>query len=345
MKTLRGFAIVFFISVSLVMTATASEWSFYGSARIETFVTDTDNNGAASDTKNFSQSLQSNSRIGANVKVSDELVGRFEFGTGVNLRHLYGEWNFGPGKLLVGQTDSPLEMPLSNQVYGSDENLNHYGNVDTPRQPMLQLTFGNFKIAAVSPATDTLSVASATTEVRVPKVEASYTLNLNNAHVIFAGGYNTYELNDPATLTTHDVDSYILGIGGDIKFGRAYLAGNFWWGQNTGPYSFSCAADDMPLVAGTSMVDNDGLGYIIVAGLKLNDMFNFEAGYGYTEAELDSASFSKDDVVSYYIQSTITLAPGVFLVPEIGVIDHKNDRNNNPEPEILYYGIKWQVNF
>jgi len=27
------------------------------------------------------------------------------------------------------------------------------------------------------------------------------------------------------------------------------------------------------------------------------------------------------------------------------VIDNKNDQNNNPEPEILYYGIKWQINF
>ncbi len=342
MKKLLG---IFFLSLFFAMPAAAADWNFYGSARVETFITDTDTNGAAIDIKNFSQSLQGNSRIGANVKVSDELIGRFEYGAGVNIRHLYGEWNFGSGKFLVGQTDSPLDMPLSNQVYGSDENLNHYGNVDTPRRPMLQLTFGNFKIAAVSPGTDTLSVANATTEVTIPKVEASYTLNLNNAQVIFAGGYNAYELYDPATLTSHDVDSYILGVGGDIKFGRAYLAGNFWWGQNTGPYNFSCAADDMPLITGTNLTDNDGLGYMIVAGLKLNDMFNFEAGYGYTQAELDSANFSKDDVVSYYIQSTITLSPGVFFVPEVGVIDNKNDQNNNPEPEILYYGIKWQINF
>ena len=216
MKTLLA---VFLINLSLVMTAAASDWNFYGSSRVETFYTKTDNKGTP-DHNNFSQSLQGNARIGAKVKVSDELVGRFEYGSGVNLRHLYGEWDFGSGKLLVGHTLSPLNIELSNQVYDTDENLNNYGNVYAGRQPMVQLTFGGFKIASVSPDTDSLGIANATTEVKIPKIEASYQHNFNSGHIIAAAGYNSYELHDSSTSIDYDVDSYIFGVGGKVNLGR-----------------------------------------------------------------------------------------------------------------------------
>lgn len=55
--------------------------------------------------------------------MSDELTGGFEYGSGVNLRKLYGEWNFGAGSLLIGQTYTPLNYFYSNQVYGGDNDL------------------------------------------------------------------------------------------------------------------------------------------------------------------------------------------------------------------------------
>ncbi len=331
-----------------VINASAADWNFYGSARVQTFVTDLDNPGGVPDTKNYSQILQGNARIGAKVKVNDELTGLFEYGSSggnANIRQLYGEWDFGSGKFLVGQTYSPLNISLSNQVYGSDENLNSFGNPYAGRQPMLQLTLGGFKIAAISPDVDTLGVLNATTEVSIPKIEASYQLELNNGHLIFAGGYQTYDLKDPATMNSYGVDSYIGAVGGHVTFGSFYFAGNFYFAQNTGPYNLASAADDMPAIVGTVLSDNDSSGYIFLGGMKLNDTFSFEAGYGYTEAELDQPGSNKDAVDSYYIQSTVTLAQGVFFVPEIGVIDNRNDKNGNEQSEILYYGIKWQINF
>lgn len=348
MKKLGLLAGIVVMVAVFAVSASAADWNFYGSARVQTFVTDTDNPGGVPDTKNYSQTLQGNARIGAKVKVSDELTGLFEYGASggnANIRQLYGEWDFGSGKFLVGQTYSPLNMSLSNQVYGSDENLNSFGNPYAGRQPMLQLTFGGFKIAAISTDVDTLGVLNATTEVTIPKIEASYQLDLKNAYLLFAGGYQAYELSDPATVRTYDVDSYIGAVGGHITFGSFYLAGNFYFAQNTGPYNLASAADDMPAIVGTTLIDNESLGYIFVGGMKLNDTFSFEVGYGYTEAELDQTGSNKDAVDSYYIQSTVTLAPGVFFVPEIGVIDNKTDASGIEESDILYYGIKWQINF
>ena len=327
-------------------TAYGADWNFYGNARIATFYEDVDD-GSASAT-NLSYNLQGNSRIGANVKVSDELVGRFEYGASggnANLRHLYGEWTFGPGKLLVGQTDSPLNFSLSGQVYGADANMDPYGHVDAKRQAMIQLTFGNFKIAAIEPDTSALNLANSSEEVGVPKLEAKYRFSMDNAFLEIAGGFQRYELTDTATLREYDVDSYILAIGGQFKWGRGYLGGDVWMGQNVGPYNFNCSPDGDPQVIGTALADNDAYGMMIAGGFKLNDTFSFEAGWGYVAAEVDNSAFSKDDTVVYYIQSTIFLAPGVFIVPEIGRIDLDEDGSGNAEGDTVYAGAKWQINF
>ena len=92
-------------------------------------------------------------------------------------------------------------------------------------------------------------------------------------------------------------------------------------------------------------MDNDALGYMVAAGMKLNDTFSFEMGYGHAQAELDLSASHADDVASYYLQSTVNLAKGLFFVPEIGVIDHKQDSSGKEQSEIRYYGIKWQINF
>ncbi|MCP4722054.1 MAG: hypothetical protein GY860_21555, partial [Desulfobacteraceae bacterium] len=147
--------------VMLASSAYAADWNFYGSARVATFYNsvETISSGVAS-ADNYSQALQGNSRIGATVKVSDELTGGFEYGTGVNVRKLYGEWNFGAGKLLVGQTYTPLNWFYSDQVgVGGDMDLLAYGGVYSARQAMLQLTFGGLKVALVPVVQATTGVA------------------------------------------------------------------------------------------------------------------------------------------------------------------------------------------
>ncbi len=336
------------ITICFSATGFAADWSFYGNARVSTFYEDVETGGTT--TKNFSQSLQGNSRIGANVKVSDELIGRFEYGASggnANVRHLYGEWTFGAGKLLVGHTDSPLNLSFSNQVYGSDSGMDPYGGVDALRQAMLQLTFGNFKIAVIEPDVSNLGVAADTTEVRLPKVEASYKLSFDSGYVSMAGGVQTYDLTDTSASQEHDVTTYILALGGQLQSGAFYIGGDFWVGQNVKPYNYNIDPNGDPAIVGSSLKDNDAYGFMIAAGYKMNPTFSFEAGYGYVAAEVDDASFVEDDTVAYYLQSTVTLAPGVFIVPEIGRVDKDEDNTNTgtAEADTVYAGIKWQINF
>ena len=93
---------------------------FVSSASLDTYYESTDKKDGNADAKSTLWGLQPYSRIGADVKVSDELTGRFEYGadSGIaNVRLLYGEWNFGAGQLLVGQAYSVLHVFQSSQAY------------------------------------------------------------------------------------------------------------------------------------------------------------------------------------------------------------------------------------
>jgi hypothetical protein len=337
MKKLMVLVAALALVAASAMTAAAADWNFYGSARVQTFYVDSD----LADTTNYVQGLNGNSRIGANVKVSDELSGRFEYGTGVNVRLLYGEWNFGAGTLLVGQTYTPLNLFYSNQVINADNNLLPQGGVYSGRHGMIRLKFGGFEIAAIAPSTPAIA-GLAGTETDFPAIEAAYLLKMDGFSAKLAGGYQTYEIGG------FDVDSYVVALGGKASFGAAYVGGNVYIGENAGTLmavsvdgdlAFS-GADALPQYnAATNRIeDNDNIGFMLAAGFKATDMFAFEIGYGWAETDVAGV---EDEVAAYYVQSTITLAPGVFLTPEIGMFDG----DETGDDETLYYGAKWQINF
>ena len=94
--------------------------------------------------------------------------------------------------------------------------------------------------------------------------------------------------------------------------------------------------------------DVNTLGGILVAGMKVSDMLSFEGGFGYISNDPDDADNGFDEKTNAwdaYVQSVIALAPGVYIIPEVGY----RDLGNNPEDEDqgteMYLGAKWQINF
>jgi len=335
-------------------SAYAADWNFYGSARMYTFYNAVDDGANPSvDTKNTQWSLSPYSRIGANVKVSDELSGRFEYGASggnANIRLLYGVWNFGAGTLLVGQDYTPVRFPGSNQAW-DDAGLGGWGELSSSRAGQIKLRFGDFQMAAVVQnvkyTTAGGTTAALATEVKLPALSAKYRFVGENYAVGVVGAYGTFK----ETTTNDSVNSYVLGIGGDVTFGAITLGANVHGGVNSGNLmsinvtdkSISTGDDGNGYadLQGTKIIDNDALGFKFTAAYAVNDMFGLEAGYGVQQTELDQANSQKLEVASYYLQAPITMAPGVIIVPEIGVIDY-NEAN---EDKITYFGAKWQINF
>ncbi len=353
MKKLTVFIVTLAMIATLSMSAAASEWKFYGSARVTTFSWDDDyatgssTLGGDSSDRDTQWALQGNSRIGAKVKVSDTLSGHFEYSSAPGLRLLYGIWTFGGGSLTAGQFYSPMNFFLSKQAYNSDASMFSTGGLFSGRNQGLQLQFGDLKVALISPSTSLLNLSALTSEVdtTLPKIEISYHLAFGKSFIDFTGGYNTYDID--TTGSTYDIDCYAVGVGGGINIGQFYIKSSAWIGQNVGTYGINHMTVDDPTITATAVNDNDSYGLLLVAGAKINDMISLETGIGYTESELDdsNAATREDDNLAYYLQAIVNLAPGVSIVPEIGVIDYKDTAAGVDEGDRTYFGIKWQINF
>ena len=210
------------------------------------------------------------------------------------------------------------------------------------------------------------------TEVSFPNIQAKYRLDFSWGHLNFAGGYQQFDVTDAGE--DFDVTSYVLGLGYRVNVGKAYFKGNVWGGQNVGNLAdiyvsgqvFSTYSNASAVVkdgAGVGfaqwsdgtlydisngasgyergIIDNEAVAGLFVAGLEIRRGLYLEAGAGYTRTKLDTDGAEKDDCFTWYFQSTVFLAEGVFLTPEIGGLDARQEG----QPEVFYAGIKWQINF
>lgn len=323
--------------------AYAAEWNFYGEAKIYTGwndkdLIDADDNGDQYDVQ-YGEGIYASSVIGADVKVSDELSGRFEYGTdggNANIRHLYGVWNFGSGTLLVGQSDTPLNVTYSNQFANDlDLGLGGFGDLDNDRNPELMLTFGGFSVAFIATETDDFGLYD--TQAVIPMIAACYKAAFDMGEVQIAGGYNTFEVNDD-----EDIDSYSIGLGGQLNFGAFGVFATGVWGQNIA-YLGAGDGTDWGGVAdynGSEIDDCESIGGTIGLTFTVNDMLTLETGYGYIHDESDD--YDETSIAqSYYLQAAITLAPGVTVTPEVGMIDQREAGST----EDMYFGAVWAIAF
>ncbi len=368
------------IIAALVMVAGTAyadpQWDFYGMARTTLQWDNIENpvgtNGGV-DIDDYDPGLSS-SRIGANVKVSDELSGRFEFGVAaaVTNRLIYGTWNFGAGSLRVGQDYTPIFGIQSNQVAFGDADMGGWGTMYSGRNAQVKVIIGDFQAALVGGGGTTAlrlnngtplgaAAVAMTVEEATPQLELAYTINMDAFSLKLMGGLASYELVTP-TATNVDVDSYIVGFTGSVNFGAAYVKGGAWMGQNTGEFgALDVDGSTEAGVAGvggagpggddgfafmdatqTTVLDNDSQGMTLIVGFKASDMFTFEAGYGYAQEEVDTFAFD-DEVSTYYVQSVITLAPGVSITPEIGVLDY--EEISGGLEEVTYGAVRFQIVF
>jgi hypothetical protein len=319
--------------VAFTVPAMAADWSFFGSARMTTFFADVEPEGGEGDT-DLTWDLQGNSRIGANVKAG-AIGGGFEYGTGINLRKLFGTWNFGGGQLLLGQTYSPVNLFYSNQVFGGDTDMLPYGGLYGGRNPMARLKFGGFQIAAVKPKTAAITGAP-DIDTSMPKLEAAYSFKAGPAGLKIVAGYNSY---DEENAVSNSIDSYVAALGFNVGFGAGYLKGNIYTGTNLGPYGIWGGGVPAYDAANNNVIDIEDMGYLLVVGFKTSDALSFELGYGNKTQELDTAGSTEIETSAYYAQAVIHLAKGCMVIPEVGMIDVKD------ASETTYYGAKWQINF
>jgi hypothetical protein len=364
-----------FLILLLAAPALAADWSFYGSQRMQTFYVhedfgDTPVNGQDDDW-GLKWSFQGNSRIGAKVK-ADKVSGHIELALsatnggdggdgGVNTRLAYGIWTFAENAALkIGKDFSPVTQPISNQVFNDDDNLEGSGVFHGRRPAGLTLIMGGFELAFLNnalkdPSSGAADITPANSDPdwNLPKIEARYALKLDTFEFIPFGGFQYFQVSEGASTLQGDLDiySYVLGLTAKMNLGAFSLAAVGAYGQNWSNANWkngynAASSSAASLKSGGDDV-NDATSYMLglVCGFTLSDRVKFEVGGGYRNDDPDSPGSSEDDFWQGYLQTVLTLAPGVFLVPEVGYQDFMDDAAGDDEGYAWYAGAKWQINF
>ena len=343
--------------VAFTVPAMSADWGFYGSARMYTFMDDVTPAGAnpISD-DDLSWFLQGNSRIGANVKAGD-VSGRFEYGSTPNLRLLYGAWKFGAGTLVVGQDYSPIDTFISNQqgpaVWGGDIDGLAWGGIYDGRVAQLKLKMASFQVALIQPKVVSANAGATDTDTSIPKIELSYSFKAGPLALKVLGGMNSHDdvVIAGTSEKTYSVDSNVFGVMAKYATGPFSVAADFFMATNPGNYGLlQDNSVQSAFWTGTTVEDCDSTGALVVLGYKASDMIKLEAGYGMLSNEIEAAGVTTEsETNSYYVQAVITLAKGVYIVPEYGSVDYGDKEETGKAPakqgDISYFGAKWQINF
>ncbi len=340
MKKILAILAAVAVMVAFSVPASAAEWSFYGSSRMTTFWDDLDKD--AGDDADLTWMQQSNSRIGANVKAGD-VFGRFEYGDGPNLRLLYGGWNFGAGTLTIGQMYTPFMTLYSNQVWGSDNDL-----VGLRRH--LHGPAGRDPVHLRRPEPGLCGEQRQQLRRRRRHwTRSSPSWKPAICSRWAASPWNWAVCTRPTSWSSapprKSVDTWGVNLGATMSVGPVALKASGYVGQNLANAGFISGPPAGAAFAGGRVVDNDAYGFQFIAGYTLSDMVSLEAGYGYSQGELDVSGSDKDDAQSYYIQAVLSLAKGVYIIPEIGVVDNMENAAGVDQGKRTYFGAKWQINF
>jgi hypothetical protein len=332
-----------------------AETTLYGQARLATFYNFSELNketSAGGKYSGFDEHLHANARFG--IKASDGAVGgQVEYGASggnANIRLLYGNWNFGSGKLTVGQDYNSYYL-FTAQVHGDDNAMNGYGNLWDGRQAQLRVNLNNgLYIAAITPYGN-VNAANSATGAAVTNAESSsniklYMPKLNVGYAGKAGafGYNvgvvgqSYKLGKPADKQVTAALAYFQG---SAAFGATSLMYNLSYGQNVGNLGFaSRMAYDT-----TNKKNASGFEGLLQATQKISDTVSANAGIGYVTDKSKLSGAKQDNKMLLFVNAPITLAKNVSVTPEFDYYDELKNAAGKKQAKSYAFGAKWQINF
>jgi len=342
----------------------AGAWSFYGSARFQTFwmeqtggtvgviIPSTPTGGD----RTLNHDLSLVSRLGVNVNRGD-WGGQIELGiddtANVLTRLMFGTYNFTKNiQLLVGQSYTPIDTFVSNQVFGDDSDQVYF-QAYNHRRPMIQLSIGDFKIAAVKQHASSIvtgAPAGSKLDQTYPKFEANYTFKGSKGWVAVVGGFQTYTIAAPAK--NYEITSYVGGISGKLDLGMVYFGAEAYAGQNSGSNAYGVLNSgtpfgaDLTVIEGNDIKDAKVLSGNVVVGVRPSAKVSFEAGFAYQSWDsMRTGVTQKDDTWMAYVQSVINVGGGFILVPEFGYYDYMKSLYGVDQGKAWYAGLKTQINF
>jgi len=370
-KWLLFFMVAAFV-VALWAPAMAQEKavSLYGHVRFNTWYDNIENaqtldNGTKEDDGDLQWELnEGTTRFGANFKQGD-LSGHVELRPNSNsiTRIWSATWDFGAGKMLVGQDYAPSFKPYG---VSSREGTGSYGDTGaTVRVPEIQVSFplgpGELKIAgiktndpgAIQPATG--GTGQADTDIIFPKFEAAYDVWIGPVHLYPYGGWQ--QVTDVNSANNEiDVSSWTIGSYASVGFGAFTLNGGAFYAQNYKEYGNGAGLLSVSLDANNNLLDTNTWGAGLTAVWVINDMFRLEGGYHYLDNTADdiAAGTSEQTRSMYYLNAPIYVTKNITITPEVGKKDNGTtttraangtETDSDTDGSDTYFGARWVLTF
>jgi hypothetical protein len=358
-----------YIAVSVMPAAAASDVSFYGQSWFATWWDKTDGTSNGTTFDDTAMTWQTDgaqvSRFGARFK-DGPMSGLVEIGlgngAGIRTRHIYGEYDFGGFKLLVGQTYAKSFLPTLYGARGGQGTYRGEASIGT-RTPMIRARFnagpGELAISALTPTVTTYPAGFAAAFVEdidstMPRLEIAYDVKFGNFRLNLVGTHQSYEVVDTATNVGYDVTSYAVMGKLQAAFGPLSLSAGMYSGQNLKEFGMG----GLPATAtstwnGTQILDTDQFGWALGAKFKVNDMFAVAAGYGETDLSQPSGvagvTDAEDTMKGYHLSAFVTVAKNFDINFEYGVKDWEDIRAAGGLPvdegKDKYWGMEWILKF
>lgn len=377
-KSIIG-AVVLGATVALAVPAMALDVTPYGTIRIGTWYTSNTHydpaTGASQKDSDFSLDLQGDSFVGMRVKEGD-FSGLAELGAynpknrgaGVELRMLFGDWNFGEGKLRVGYLPSAYVF-RSEQVFDADGGFNAYGSLFDGRYAQIKVSMNNgFYLALMKTSTGGFGTNStsnstggwkaggvfnntatnyATTSVDydtfIPKTIAGY--EGTSGFVKYGGGVagNYYKVTDTTvTNLSADITSLMGFAHATIDLNPVELKFHLYGGQNLGDLMSNGAATTGSYYSGKkNSYTYGGFGQV---GYTASDKVKLYTGVSYETSKNDN--YIKDDnKMAAFANLQYSVTKNVKIVPEVSMLNDLDSSTGAKEPRIYAGGVKWEMKF
>ncbi len=370
MKKFIIFIAAFAMVGAFVATAMA-DVDLYGSARFRTYYSDADpGEGNGFSDADLEWRMGTLTRFGANFK-SDKITGKFEMdaragGSGVSadptessgasllgnmrLRQLWGQYDFGSWKFMIGQNYPLYDAPVSGINYYSG-GFQKFGGIGytVARTSQMRFTINNLRIALLPTDVSKGGVPRYDTDTDkfIPKIELRYDLKADWGVLNFIGGYQTYKaVNDVDADKT--ISSWVAGIRGKFNFGPAYLGAALTYRQNGGNYGVWTTVHETAVFDGNDVQDTTAWGGVAALGYKINDSNTVEASYGFVSSELDLPGKWEDKKQVFGLMYKYTVAPGFYIIPEFIYQDNQQTTEDGVDydnGDTTIFGVFWRIDF
>jgi hypothetical protein len=347
--------------------------------------------GTAQHDGDFTLDLQGDSLVGFRAK-EGQFSGVAEIGAynpknrsaGLELRLLFGEWDFGAGKLRVGYGPSPY-VYRSEQAFDSDGGFNGYGSLWDGRWAQIKVTANNGLYLALMKQGTGSGAGSGNDLIVVPgnTTAAANGNNWNgtaftNTATQYNAAYTNYDTFMPKTIVGYEGKSGIVSYGGGaaanyfkvtpsvadvvsyqdeiysylgfahckIDLAPVEIKLNAYTGQNVGNLMSNPGAA------------NGSLYFRNQAGEKANSYtYGGWAQVGYLMSEKvkmfagasyesnDSRLTAADERMAAFANVQFAVTKNVKIVPEVSFLNDMRNRLDQKEPRILAAGAKWEMTF